>query len=256
MPWTALNWSAPWFAPYAQLGQRLAQAAALQGSVAAGFNQIQNELIKAGVSSPQVAGRPLRAVPQSDLPAGEAYEAYIFRTGQLPTRDNLHDFLGGLMWLYHPQIKCRFNALQAQQIAEAGGRQVRGPVRDALTLLDENGLFLEGPPDLIGLLRERRWRDLLHTQRLRWLAEMRVTLLGHALLEKLASPYKSLTAHVWALALPDSLTPERLASKPFLHLPVLGIPGWWPDNTDALFYEDAAVFRPPRAATFSVGTSP
>ena len=27
-------------------------------------------------------------------------------------------------------------------------------------------------------------------------------------------------------------------------LPVLGIPGWWPANADAAFYQDARVFRP------------
>ena len=37
---------------------------------------------------------------------------------------------------------------------------------------------------------------------------------------------------------------EKLADKPFAHLPVLGVPGWWPANEDPAFYDDAAVFRP------------
>ena len=31
-----------------------------------------------------------------------------------------------------------------------------------------------------------------------------------------------------------------------LPLPVLGIPGWWPENEKEDFYDDAAVFRPAR----------
>ena len=29
-------------------------------------------------------------------------------------------------------------------------------------------------------------------------------------------------------------------------LPVLGVPGWWPDNADPGFYADTSVFRPKR----------
>ena len=39
------------------------------------------------------------------------------------------------------------------------------------------------------------------------------------------------------------LTPERLAAKPFTPLPVLGIPGWWPENQNFSFYDDSLVFR-------------
>ena len=88
------------------------------------------------------------------------------------------------------------------------------------------------------------------TRRALW-AEARLVLFGHALMEKLDSPRKSITAHVWVLpesadaSLPDLLTPERLAVRPFLPLPVLGVPGWWPGNGDAAFYADTAVFRRP-----------
>lgn len=41
-----------------------------------------------------------------------------------------------------------------------------------------------------------------------------------------------------------SLDVERLRSKPFLPLPVLGIPGWWAENETAGFYDAAEVFRP------------
>jgi hypothetical protein len=79
---------------------------------------------------------------------------------------------------------------------------------------------------------------------------------GHALLVKLVSPRKELTAHVWrANAAADSaasldswlagqLTASRLAGKPFTPLPLLGIPLWWPGNQDFSFYDDPLVFRP------------
>jgi hypothetical protein len=41
------------------------------------------------------------------------------------------------------------------------------------------------------------------------------------------------------------LTPERLAEKPFLPLPVLGVPSWWLANEDAAFYDDPTGFRRP-----------
>ena len=37
-------------------------------------------------------------VPQSALPASQAYEAFIHRSRQVPTRNNLHDYFNGLAW--------------------------------------------------------------------------------------------------------------------------------------------------------------
>jgi hypothetical protein len=103
---------------------------------------------------------------------------------------------------------------------------------------------------------------LFVTDRALW-AQARVGVVGHALLEKLHQPYKSITAHVWAVPVPlvlgddwaawddwfaQGLSAERLASKPLTPLPVLGIPGWWAANQDPDFYADAQVFRAPRAS--------
>ncbi|UCE32634.1 MAG: DUF3025 domain-containing protein [Burkholderiales bacterium] len=48
-------------------------------------------------------------------------------------------------------------------------------------------------------------------------------------------------------ALAEALQAATLAHKPFVPLPVLGIPGWWPENRDPAFYNDRKVFRPARA---------
>ena len=197
----------------------------------------------------------MRFVAQSCLADGQAYEQFIFETGSVPTRDNLHDFFNGLCWLTFPQTKKKLNQLQAQQLAVDGVQQVRGPVRDALTLFDENAAFLCAPQPLWDALLARDWRRLFVDLRPLW-AEAQLVLFGHALLEKLVQPRKPITAHVYqAQPAMDSiadldgwvaadLRAEKLAGKPFAPLPVLGVPGWWPDNENPCFYEDIRVFRP------------
>jgi len=206
---------------------------------------------------PRLAAGPLRFVPQAELPAGEGYEAFVYRTARVPTRELLHDLLNGLVWLHWPLLKARLNALHVQQPQSAGAASVRcsvrGPVRDALTLLDENAALLQAPAELGEALRRRDWPRLFQQLRPLW-AQARLHLVGHALLEKLAQPRKAICAHVLildaGLDLASSpaeawLDPAWLAGKPFHPLPVLGVPGWWAGNADASFYADAAVFRPP-----------
>ena len=239
----AVELDRPWLAPLRPaLDQALhgwQQAGPVAGPVALAMN-------RALAGLPTAAVLPLRFVPQTDLPTGEAYEAFIHRTGQVPTRDNLHDFFNGLVWLHQPAIKHRLNHLQAAEIKRNGVGTVRGPLRDALTLFDENGAVLAAPEPLLDALRQRDWPALFITHRACW-AEARLTLVGHALLEKLSTaPRKALTAHV-LLADPLALDADGWASKPFWPLPVLGVPGWWPSNRDPAFYADSAVFRPPRA---------
>ena len=194
----------------------------------------------------QLDAGPLCFVPQSALPAGEAYEAFIYRSACVPTRDNLHDFFNGLVWLAQPALKRRLNQLQATQIARHGIGSRRGALRDALTLFDENGAVLQAPPRLWRALRQRDWQALFVTHRALW-AEARLTIIGHALLEQLATaPRKPLTAHVLCADLALALDATGWATKPFCPLPVLGVPGWCAANAESAFYDDSAVFRPAR----------
>jgi hypothetical protein len=206
-----------------------------------------NASLPEGTAAPQLAAGPLRFVPQQALPAGEAYEAFIHRTAAVPTRDNRHDFFNGLVWLAQPALKRRLNALQAAEIARHGVGAHRGPLRDALTLFDENGALLQAPPLLWQALRQRDWPALFCTHRALW-AQARLVIVGHALLEQLATaPRKALTAHVLPADLALQMDPAAWAGKPFCPLPVLGVPGWWPANAAPGFYDDAAVFRPARS---------
>ncbi len=233
----------PWYAPYASLLDAGRQALQSAESVASVLSALAQERRDPG----------LPAFASSSAPPGEAYEAFVARTASVPTRDNLHDFFNGLVWLRFPCSKRRLNALQAAEIARAGVGPVRGAVRDAITLFDENGALLSAPPELWQALLAREWRRLFVELRPLW-REARLVVFGHALLDKLAAPRKELTAHVWRAPAPadDSLdtwlagqlTARRLAAKAFTPLPVLGVPGWWPGNDEFSFYDDALVFRP------------
>jgi hypothetical protein len=249
-----IDWSRPWLAPLRAHGEALAQRACEHGLVVA----LNGD---ARIAELTIQARPLRFVPQRDLPDGEAYEAFIARTACVPTRDNVHDLFNGLVWLAHPAIKRRLNELQAAQILRCAAEGRRGAVRDALTLFDENAALWQAPAVLVDALRKREWHTLFVAQRAAW-ADARLTLFGHALIEKLTSPRKPITAHVWVLpfgrddprgagigmdaqaVLLDALTPERLVLRQHLPLPVLGVPGWWPANERHAFYDDATVFRP------------
>jgi len=253
-PGPALDWSALWWADWQALGQPLEGAA------------------RAGQPWPQALNQggqaPVRFVPQAELAAGTAYESHIFRTACVPTRPGWHDFFNALCWMRFPASKRQLNRLQASAIALAGGVQAqRGPLRDAITLFDENAALLQAPDPLWAALLARDWQRLFLTLRPLW-AQARLVLFGHALLEKLVQPYKSITAHVWRVPVPaelpaacpggtvhgwdtwlaQQLQPELLARKPFTPLPVLGTPGWWPANQTPAFYQDPAVFRPARGA--------
>jgi hypothetical protein len=195
-----------------------------------------------------------RFVPAQALPDGMAYEQFIFETGQCPTREGAHDFFNGLVWLLLPQAKRQLNRVQAARIAADGVGGARGPVRDAATLFDENGAVLQAPGALWDALRQRDWRRLFIDLRPLW-GQARVLIFGHALLEKLLWPRKDLTAHVLAIPCPGGavaqidgwlagqLTAALLGAKPFLPLPVMGIPGWSPGNENFSFYDDSVVFR-------------
>jgi hypothetical protein len=242
---TALDWTAPWYAPWRETGQAVAARAQEGMPLHEALNQ------QAQPCAPQF-------VAQDALPTGVAYERFVFEARQCPTRAGLHDFFNGLCWVQFPQAKRQLNALQAAQIAARGVGSDRGPVRDAVTVFDENGALLDAPAPLWEALAARQWQRLFVDLRPLW-AQARLVLFGHALLEKLAAPRKDMTAHVWRAQMPlaslqdadtalaAACSPEWFASKPFVPLPVLGVPGWWPDNANAQFYDDAQVFRPARA---------
>lgn len=210
-------------------------------------------------------GTPLRLVADA---RAEPYETRLRASGEMLFRErDWHDFFGALAWLAYPKAKAALNdahhaRLRERASAGAAGTR-RGAARDALTLFDENGaIVVSSDVTLLEDLREFRWKRLFLERRAAVCAAMRVYVFGHALLEKSLRPYVGMTAHAILCEVSDQhfaqprgreleavdalaagavrslTTPRSLAP-----LPVLGVPGWWPDNEDPAFYDNAAYFR-------------
>ena len=218
----------------------------------------------------------LRFVSQNALPAGEAYESFIGTTGNIPTRDNLHDLFNGSIWLTFPKTKALLNYYHMLEINQQGIGASRGRVRDTITVFDENGAILVTAEPSIGeALIDFDWQASLIAPRDRWDkpqalnsdSQAAVYIFGHALLEKLLQPRKALCAHsivinvtqdFFALSLSERIshldkraadymeallsqldvTPRKLSP-----LPILGVPHYWAENANSSFYDDSQVFR-------------
>lgn len=257
-----IDWTRPWYDSVRPAFLRLEFGAlGLTGALNAGA---------AALALVNQRGQPIRFVAQAELPEGRAYEEFIGATGCVPTRENLHDFFNGLVWLTFPRIKLQLNALQAAQIALAGVGKSRGPARDGATIFDENCALLvvrrgASGRALEAALRAHAWSEALFERRAAFGADAQVWLFGHALMEKLVAPRKAITAHTRVIEADDGyftlahdvqrawidsqvaamLGAQGLSTACFTPLPVLGVPGWW-EAQDAAFYADASVFRPQR----------
>lgn len=205
-------------------------------------------------------GLPIRFIAASDLGVRD-YEKHIYETGEVSTREkNWHDLFNALAWCRFPKLKA---AMNARHYSEFGTEQTghRGRIRDALTLLDESGVIVSGTePEVLRALAEKDWHSAFVNHREKWETGIRVTVCGHAILEKFLDPYKSVTAHALLLHTPrmmpveelDRLLARVLLSKKLLEspaslspLPLMGIPGWWQaGKQDEAFYGDRDVFRP------------
>ena len=205
------------------------------------------------------ANFPKRFVAQEDLPEGQAYESFIFEENSIPTRDGPHDYFNALCWFLFTQSKHQLNRVQAAQIQRDGVHQQRGPVRDAITIIDENGLLLACTDELWNALEAKDWHKAFVELKEEWQSSTAVVF-GHALMEKLLTPYKGICAHVIRIPQPSDafslktidnwlsqfLCEEHLATKPYIPVPIFGIPGWHAEQHEADFYQDKTVFRPPR----------
>jgi hypothetical protein len=256
-----IDWTTPWFAQVAQRGVRW-QRAALR-SAAELLREMNADAASAEVTTGR--GQRLAFIPQDELPPDTAYEAHIAVTGRVPTRHNLHDFFNALSWFQFPRIKAALSARGSALVDTLGVGPTRGGARDALTVFDENAvLFACSDAALDAKLRSFDWKALFIGNQAAWGERCEVRCFGHALLEKLVTPYKACTAHAWIVDVPDDYFSWKRAERDafldatvsralleigefncrmFAPLPVLGIPGWWPENETPSFYDDPFVFR-------------
>lgn len=256
-----INWQAPWLLHLPRLVQEIARSSDLKTAFNENIIGIKTE-----------NNQPLSFVSQESLPRELAYESFIFLTGCVPTRLNLHDFFNASIWLTFPKIKAALNKSQAVQINQNGVMNRRGSIRDALTLFDENAAILvTSNIEIAQGLREFNWHDSLVKNRLLWDnptqtnidAQAVLYLFGHALLEKLTDPRKDICSHTWVIIVDSNwfslplterlldidirlaqiIKDQVISPRDFSPLPILGVPYYWADNQDETFYNDVRVFR-------------
>lgn len=222
--------------------------------------------------------QPLSFTHQNDLEHGTAYEAYIGQYQKIPTRDNLHDWFGACIWQAFPKTKALLNAKHLAHINDDTTANKRNRVRDTITVFDENGAILVVSDDDIGdeigrALTQFDWQTCLINHRSHWYnhhdsthhKKAKVFIFGHALLEQLINPYKSLCSHTMIIkmdtpffGLPidkqlalldnklsiemDKLLIDTVTPRQLNPLPILGVPYFW-DNHNPQFYDDPFVFR-------------
>lgn len=218
-------------------------------------------------------GRSVRFVAPgvSSKAFAEQYEVRVFERGEVVTRpDSWHDFFNALIWLSFPRTKACLNAHHYRELSANFGAALRGTARDVLTLFDEGGIIVAGTdPAVHSRLRRHEWKTLFWHGREELSRTTRFLVFGHAILEKAIAPFAGVTAKALALEMPEEFMsadarsqrarvdeaaasyfsqPEALESTRRLGpLPILGIPGWTPDNVRADYYDDTRQFRPWRA---------
>lgn len=245
-----MNFSHPAFVPYRPLIAALNLAGGLPSLSA--LNALATSLHRV-----QARGRPLRFVASNGKFAARDYETHILDSGEIPTRpETWHDALNALVWLRYPRFKAALNAAHVSAMRDETG-PLRSRRRDALTVLDESGVWVLGSDrHLYELIEAHAWQAVFRERRQAVQTGLRFVVVGHALLEKALAPYPAMTgkclwlgnAQAQEAAACDALhaldSPRRLAP-----LPVQGIPGWDAANAHAGYYDNTDIFRLARITT-------
>ncbi len=198
------------------------------------------------------------------------YEPRCYLKGEVQMRENnWHDLFNALVWLTFPKSKAAINARHYHALTNVAVEVTssqRGAVRDTTTLLDESGVIVVcADVELTALLRNFQWKELFWQRREQVKASMGFYIFGHGLHEKALQPYVGMTGHGVVLeveqgffnrTLPqqlahlDGLLANQLANPAYCRstkelspVPLLGVPGWIPDNENFSFYENTAYFR-------------
>jgi len=223
-----------------------------------------------------LSGQALKIVPQEGKAHrfADHYAPRIYMTGEVQTRtQNWHDFFQFLTWLIFPRTKALINAIhipRARARLEQGGDPGRrSAVENMLSLFDEGGaVVLSSDASLLQLIHDFRWKALFWQRRKAAQETLQCITFGHAMYEKGLRPYLGMTANCILLGVEpgffDKAMTERLAwldgqlatifergdryqkPKDLSPLPILGIPGWDPNNRREAYYDNTDYFRPGR----------
>ncbi len=234
------------------------------------IEELNGLIYKIGVAPAAGSGRRIRFVAPGRRVTG--YEERVLATGEVETRpDNWHDLFNALVWLAFPHTKAALNARHCSAIEDRRARGIggRGPLRDAATLFDENGVIVVlTAPALSNLLRGHAWKALFWQRRTEVIESMRFAVFGHGLYDRLRAPFIGLCGKAvfldverehfnLPLARQVEIIDRELAQRwrggawylspgELTALPLLGIPGVVPESAAAAYYDDLRQFRPRR----------
>lgn len=206
---------------------------------------------------------PIAFTPQDNelIKSCGGYERFIDQHQAIPTRaHNIHDFMNALTWQHFPNSKLSLHRIQIQEYEEQvlSSHNKRSARQNACTLFDECGvIFVSENKGLVQAIREHQWQTLFYNKRTQLINESRIYVFGHALLEKSLKPYIGMCGNAIPLdcsmhtsaaeidALLAQALPSHLQSTAqMLAFPILGYPGWHPENASPDFYQNFDYFRP------------
>ena len=202
----------------------------------------------------------------------QGFEQRAFLKGEVQMRPlDWHDLFNALVWMTFPTTKAVINARHYESLSVAQS-VIRAPVRDAMTLFDEDGVVVvSSDAGLLELVSEFRWKELFWKRRDEARERMSFMLFGHALYHKALDPFIGMTGKAVLLNVPADFMQlplnaqvaqaDRLLAacmwdrtrmthgRELSPLPVLGVPGWWKENEQESFYDNTGYFRPGRAGS-------
>lgn len=280
--WTPRFWeNCPCFAPVSVLQEHLSQYSNNWPSLA----DLQGFLDQVEQPIRTLGGSKLTVVAQEDrhLTFEEHYAPRIYLRGEMQTRTrNWHDFFQVVSWRLFPATKAAINARHFHAAKHRNesftipGR--RSPIENLLSLFDECGaIIVSNNPALLHLIESFQWKELFWHNRNLLRNELNCIVFGHAFYEKLVNPYIGMTANCLLLAVDESWmklpmaglleTLDEQLARYFMDasrintphdltpFPVLGLPGWHPDNEREEFYDNADYFRTQRRRSSNTGNS-
>ena len=245
-------------------------AAVIDGTAWPSLTMLEHCLSSGGVCNARGTALLVRDENAVSGHGGHAYESRILEHGVMAVRpESWHDMFNVLVWRTFPRAKAALNERHCAELdRHRSALRQRGPMRDALTLVDESGVVVAASDrSLLDDLRGFRWKELFWSRRADLLRCLHVHVFGHAVYEKLLCPYIGLTGHAVMFEVDRALIEAPIANRiraldirlatlfregelrspRDLHpVPLLGVPGWHPDAAHEAFYDDRDYFRPGR----------
>jgi hypothetical protein len=230
------------------------------------LQQFAGEFRKRNIQS--YANKPVHPVEQAGAPEKfeDHYESRIYLAGELQTRlENWHDYFNAMCWLQFPKIKSALNVLHFEnsKIRKVGSN--RSPLENAITLFDECGAVIVADDDsLLEMIREHDWKELFWSNKALFGKHIQCYVFGHAMHEKSLMPYIGMAAHSVMLNQGSDFFQKKYVEqlkdidrivadlwinkkiekpKDMQPFPLLGVPGWWHEKQDEVFYSNDEYFR-------------